>query len=726
MARRHKRLVLFTALLGAVGTLAGVLWVRQLDAVLRQRFEGRRFAVPSRVYADTALIFPGVNLAASGFFARLERLGYREVGGARELHQGDFRRGRDSVDVALRDFSYPRRPLPGRRIRLKTRQGIVTEMRDLGSDEEIFNLELEPEAVAGLYADRWQQRRLVTLAEVPPLLVNTILLTEDQRFFSHHGVDPRGIVRALFTNLWRGELDQGGSTLTQQLMKNFFLTPERRIRRKLREFALAVRAESLYDKNEILTCYLNEIYLGQSGAQAIHGVWEAAHFYFGKAPNRLTLGEVALLAGLIRGPNLYSPFRNPARARARRDTILELLAAHGVITRDEYAEAVVEPLRETPPRRARRAAPYFVDLLNRELERDYPAEVLQRDGLELFTTIDIQLQTAAEEAVAGGLAALEKAHPRLSRGPERPQAALVALRPQTGAIVAMVGGRDYASSQFNRAVDARRQPGSVFKPFVYLAAFAAGEAVPATLLDDAPFDWSYDGRTWQPHNYKDIYYGPVSARFALEHSLNAATARLAQQVGLERIRQVAVDLGLDASLAAVPSMVLGAIEASPLEIARAYAAIANQGTATEPRLLKRVVDSSGELVESRPVRATRVATAAATDQLTDVLAGVIDTGTGRGVRERGFTLPAAGKTGTTNESRDAWFAGYTPNLVAVVWVGFDRDTPLGLTGAQAALPIWTSFMDAATAGMPARAFAPPPQAQTARIKSDDDARLLAN
>jgi len=720
MTRRLQRFIFLAAFVAAAVTIAGALWLRQLDTVLRERFEGRRFAVPSRVYADTSLVFPGLQLEASGFFRRLERLGYRAVAAGVELRPGDFRRSANAVEIALRDSADPRQPV-GRRARLRTDDGIVTEMRDLGSGEEIYGLELEPEAVAGLYAGRWEQRRLVTLAEVPPLLVRAILLTEDQRFYSHHGVDPRGILRAVLTNLRHGELDQGGSTLTQQLMKNFFLTPERSLTRKLREAALALRAESLYDKNEILECYLNEIYLGQNGAQAIHGVGEAAHFYFGKAPNRLTLGEVALLAGLIRGPNLYSPFRNPERARARRDTILELLANHGVITADEYAAAAAEALRETAPRRARRTAPYFVDLLYRELERDYPAEVLYQDGLELFTTIDIQMQTAAEVAVADGLAALEKAYPRLRRGAEQPQAALVALRPQTGAIVAMVGGRDYGSSQFNRAVDARRQPGSVFKPFVYLAAFAGGEAEPSSLLDDAPFDWSYDGRTWRPHNYKEVYYGPVSARFALEHSLNAATARLAQRIGLERVRQVAVDLGLDASLPEVPSIVLGAVEASPLEIARAYAAIANQGTATEPRLLKRVVDTSGELVESRPARATRVASAAAADQLTDVLTGVIDTGTGRGVRERGFTLPAAGKTGTTNESRDAWFAGYTPNLVAVVWVGFDRDTPLGLTGAQAALPIWTSFMAAATAGSPPRAFPPPPQALTARV--DEDARL---
>jgi len=277
MTRRRKRLTLFIALLGATGALAGLRWVWHLDAVLRERFEGRRFAVPSRVYADTTLLFPGVNLESSGFFARLKRLGYREVENEQELRQGDFRRGRDSLEVALRDFSYPRRPLPGRRVRLRTRDGIVTEMRDLATDGEIYSLELEPEAVAGLYADRWQQRRLVTLAEVPPLLVRAILLTEDQRFYSHHGVDPRGILRAAFADLRRGELDQGGSTLTQQLMKNFFLTPERRFSRKIREIALALRAESLYDKNEILECYLNEIYLGQSGPQAIHGVWEAAH-----------------------------------------------------------------------------------------------------------------------------------------------------------------------------------------------------------------------------------------------------------------------------------------------------------------------------------------------------------------------------------------------------------------------------------------------------------------
>jgi penicillin-binding protein 1B len=714
MARRHKRFALLAALVGALCALAAVVWVRRLDGVLRARFEGRRFAIPSRVYADSAFVFPGLDLKDVGFFARLERLGYREVEKT-PLQKGDFRRGRDGIEIFLRDFSYPRHAVPDRRVLLRMQDGVVAEIRDLASAEEVFSLELEPELVTGLHEGRWEQRRLVTLAEVPPLLVRAILATEDQRFFAHHGIDPRGILRAAAANLLHGELEQGGSTLTQQLMKNFFLTPERSARRKIREIALALRAEALYTKNDILECYLNEIYLGQNGAQAIHGIWEASHFYFAKAPNRLSLAEVALLAGLVRGPNLYSPFRNPERARKRRDTVLGLLATNGVITREEYAAAVIAPLRQAPPRRMRRSAPYFVDLLYRELARDYSKDVLHHEGLDFFTTIDMQLQRAAEDAVANGLAALEKAHPRLSRGTERVQAALVALRPQTGAIVALVGGRDYAASQFNRAVDARRQPGSVFKPFVYLAAFEAGLASPSTTLIDEPFEWQYDRRSWRPRNYKDTYYGPVSARFALAHSLNAATAHLAQQVGLARIRQVANDLGLAVSLPEVPSMILGAFEASPLQIARAYAAIANQGTATEPRLLKRVVDPGGELIESRPAHATQVAGAEATYLLTDMLAGAIDFGTGRGVRERGFALPAAGKTGTTNESRDAWFAGFTPNLVAVVWVGFDRDDPLGLTGAQAALPIWTAFMTAATAGTPARQFAVPAGIERARI-----------
>jgi penicillin-binding protein 1B len=718
MRRLIHRFAPAAAFVLAIAAVPLAAWLNHLDGVLIEKFDGRRWALPSRIYSDSTLVYPGVDLYESGFYERLERLNYRQVE-APKLRKGDFRRGPDRIEIFMRDFSYPRRFVADRRVALELRDGTVERMHDLTSGEEIYTLELEPELITGLYDADWQQRHLVTLAEVPPILLEAILVTEDRRFFEHHGIDLRGMLRATVFNLRHGQVRQGASTLTQQLMKNFFLSTDRTLARKIQEVALALRAETLFTKNEILECYLNEIYLGQSGAQAIHGIWEASQFYFARPPHELSLAEAALLAGVIQAPNRHSPYRSAESALRRRNIVLGLLLESGAITGAEHARAIAEPLRTEGGRRVRNRAPYFVDFLRAELARDYPREMQTRDGLDFFTTLDAQWQKAAERAVAEGLESLERYFPRLRRRDAPLQAALVAMRPQTGGIVAMVGGRDYASSQFNRAVEGVRQPGSLFKPFVYLTALEDGAAgfpiTPATALLDEPFVWTYDARTWKPRNYKDVYLGRVTARRALELSLNAATARLGQQVGLERIRNMAQSLGISRPLPPYPSLILGAIEVAPIEIVRAYAAIANQGLLSAPRSLKRVADASGEVIESRPAEISRVADPEASYLLTLMLEGVLASGTGQAVRELGFTRPAAGKTGTTNRAHDAWFAGFTPNLVAAVWVGFDRDEPLGLTGAQAALPIWVDFMRGATDGYPEVSFEPPPGVTQVRI-----------
>jgi penicillin-binding protein 1B len=718
------RLALTASALIAVAAVAAalVLWLYagRLGSVVAEGLSGRRWAFPSRVYSDGFLVYPGLNLEAAGLFARLHRLGYRETG-AGPLQRGDFRRGPDDVELFPRDFERADRPRPERPVRIELNRGVVRRIVDADSGQEILSLEIEPEVIAGLFESTWEARREVSLAEIPPRLVHAILITEDRRFFSHHGVDPTGILRAMFTNVRHGGVVQGGSTLTQQLMKNFFLSEERTWRRKLKEAAMALVAERQYSKNEILDYYLNEIYLGQNGLQGIFGVWEAAEFYFARPPLRLTLGETAMLAGLIRAPNYYSPYRNPDRARRRRATVLGLMREAGIITASEQAAALQEPLRSEPPQEKGNAAPYFVDFLRHELAAVYPPQVLTSEGLAIFTTLDMQLQAAAGEAVEEGLSDLEARFPSLrGSGGARVQACLIAVRPQTGEIKAMVGGRDYGSSQFNRAVAARRQPGSVFKPFVYLAAFEAAThssdpVTPASRLLDEPFEWVYDSRTWRPSNYRQQYLGSVTVRQALEMSLNSATARLAQQVGLEPIRELAARLGIEHELPRYPSIVLGAIETSPLEIAQAYATLANQGFRAALRSSKEVVDREGQPLERRRLEVERVASPAATYLVTHILEGVLDRGTGRAARDLGFQRPAAGKTGTTNDSRDAWFAGFTPDLLTVVWVGFDEDRKLGLTGASAALPIWTKFMLRATAARPETSFLPPQGVRLVRI-----------
>jgi len=711
--------------LGTVAAVTAVvavgIYARHLEGVVVEKFTGRRWKLPSRVYSDAFLLYPGLDLEAAGLVKRLQRLNYRKVTDG-DLRKGDYRRTGAGFDLFLRDFSFPGESVPERRVRLTMTGNVLTRMEDLETGKELFSLQLEPEVITGLYDQVWEERQVVSLDAVPPLLIRAIITTEDQRFYQHHGIDPAGILRALLVNLRRGHVVQGGSTLTQQLMKNFFLSQERTLERKLREALMAVVAERHFSKGEILENYLNEIYLGQNGLQGIFGVWEASQFYFACPPEELSTAEIAMLAGLIRAPNRYSPYRDPAVAKGRRNLVLTLMLKAGDISAEEYARAVREPLRTAGIHAQRNAAPYFVDFLRQELEQEYPPEVLTSDGLRIFTSLDVQLQRMAEQAVREGLENLEKRFPRLvgKTGGERLQACLVALQPQTGEIKAMVGGRDYATSQFNRIVQARRQPGSVFKPFVYLTAFEESRGSPdpispTTVLEDAPFEWAYDAQVWSPHNYKEHYFGNVTVRQALEHSLNAATARLAHQVGIEPIRTLARRMGIVSPLPPYPSLALGALEVSPFEIARAYAVLANQGLGAVPRATRKVLDEAGEPIERRPVRLGRVISPEAAYLTTHLMEGVLDYGTGRGAREQGFTRPAAGKTGTTNDERDAWFAGFTPDLLAVVWVGFDKREPLGLTGAQAALPIWTSFMKQATAAYPQSSFLPPPGIALRRI-----------
>jgi penicillin-binding protein 1B len=429
----------------------------------------------------------------------------------------------------------------------------------------------------------------------------------------------------------------------------------------------------------------------------------------------LTVGETALIAGLIRAPNRLSPFRSVDDATKRRNVVLTKLLDDRVITRAQYESA----LRETLPHRdlvkVTNDAPFYVDFLRRELAEIYSNDELTDEGLGIFTSLDLRLQRIAERALAEGLKKLEETYSGLRRKAEDDhlEGAMIVIRPQTGEIKAMVGGRSYQKSQFNRVFQSKRQPGSVFKPFVYLAALMSSaeggkKFTPVTMLEDSPFTWSYDGQEWQPGNYNDEYFGAVTFRRALEKSMNSATARLARDVGIRRISDLAHRLGIQSPLPAVPSLSLGAAEVTPLEVAVAFATLANNGVRTRPLAVKQVMDVNGRVLEKRDVRVEKVLSPQMAFMMNYLLKGVLDRGTGELARRWGFTRPAAGKTGTTNDFKDAWFVGYTPDLLAVVWVGFDGQSKLGLSGAQAALPIWTEFMKRATAGTPVTDFVAPP------------------
>ena len=722
---------LAVATLVALAALQISLWVAALDRQLVEKFAGRRWDIPSRIYSDSLVVYASSGVPVASLLDRFSRLQYRRVDG--EIgYPGEYRASAagDRLDVHLREFAYADRTAPAAPVTMAIAGGRIADIRRIGG-EALESIELEPEVVAGIFEKVWEERRVVRLAEVPATLVRAVLAAEDRRFFEHPGVDIRGVLRALFANVRSGRVVQGGSTLTQQLIKNFFLTEARTMRRKVTEAVMAVLAERRFSKLEILETYLNEIYLGQRGAKGIHGIWEGARFYFGKEPKDLTLAETAMLAGLIRAPNLYSPTRSAERAERRRSQVLRALLDRRDIDEREYAEALLEPLPDELPTVDSSDAAYFVDFVRAELEGRYPQDALTTEGFRVFTSLEPSLQRAAERAVEDGLQRLERRHKRLAADPEDPiQAALFALAPRTGEIKAMVGGRSYRRSQFNRATHARRQPGSIFKPVVFVAAMeeeerrGGREYLLTRRIEDAPFTWSYDGQSWSPKNYRDLYHGDVTLRQALELSLNAATARLAQEVGIQRVRDTAVRLGFPEDLPALPSLVLGAFEVTPYKVAQAFAALANLGFRPEAASIRAVLDGEGNALAQNAMRADQVVSPRVAHLVTTLMQGVVDRGTAHTVRDAGITVPVAGKTGTTNEGRDAWFVGFTPDLLAVVWVGFDRKGPLGLSGAEAALPIWIEFMKEALRWRePTAPFLVPPGIQ--RVTIDPQSGHLA-
>jgi penicillin-binding protein 1B len=697
----------------AFGIVAGG-WAVDLDRIVRARFEGRVFRLPSRVYSAPAILYPGLNLKLIDLRGTLQRLGYREESAGLELQPGGYLWRHNRLQLYLRAFKHPTRPEPARQIELEVEQGQIETLRSLTTGRELGAVMLEPEIVGSYYGLNREQRELVRVEELPRHLIAAVLAVEDQRFEKHHGIDWRRVLGAFWANLRSGSIRQGGSTLTQQLVKNFFLTPERTFRRKAQEAVMALLVEARYSKREILETYLNEIYLGQRGATSVHGVGEAARFYFGKRPKDLSAADSALLAAIIQSPNGISPFRDPERARARRDLVLALMWQQGRLDTDGFERARAEPLRLAPVSIEPREAPYFLDVLRRQLPLLYDAEALTSEGLRIYSTLDLRLQQRATKALREGLAALERSYPWLKEDdPERTlQGCLVALRPQTGEILVLVGGRDYRLSQFDRCTQARRPAGSVFKPFVYIAALEPRNGEPplitlASRLDDSPLTVSTPAGPWSPENYDHEFHGEVSVREALERSLNVATARLGQEVGIERVAEVARRLGTSSDLPVVPSLAIGTADLSPIELARSYATLANGGIRPQVRSFEEVVDSDGKALERRSIAFERVLDPGVAYLGVSLLRGVVERGTARGLRRAGLAGPIAAKTGTSDEERDAWFVGFTPEFVTVVWIGFDEPGSLRLPASQVALPIWARFVMEATGGTVRGAFLPP-------------------
>lgn len=575
---------------------------------------------------------------------------------------------------------------------------------------------LEPQVISYIGSADARASSFVSLSDIPTSVQSAVLAIEDERFYKHFGLDLISIGRAAFKNLLALRFVEGGSTLTQQLAKNIFLSPKRSLSRKLMEIPTAISIERNLTKHGILELYLNEVYLGQEGSVAIHGMPEAASSFFGKRIQDLRLDESALLAGMIKAPSLLNPRRYEDRARERRDTVLKKMLELKYITEAEFKDAISKPIKTAPKQEHRRLAPYFSAALEGELSRDIDLENALRSDLAVYTGIDLGLQGCAEKAIERGIGALESAHPGLVKSDERHlESALVAIEPYSGLIRSWVGGRDFSSSQFNRVTQGVRQAGSTLKPFLYLTSLDGSLnsykiATALSVVEDKPMEFKVKGqRAWNPENYDHEYRGDVTLRYALENSLNMPALYIAERVGLPALKRTITSFELSLQeFNAVPSLALGALDTNLLRLTSAYGALANGGLYVPPRLYSKALGGGGEELSAPPIVERRVADEAATYVLTNLLQGVIDRGTGKSARSKGFAAQAAGKTGTSNDARDAWFIGYTPELSVGVWVGFDDNSRINLTGGAAAAPIWGDFMTCASQHAPSSNFIPPP------------------
>ncbi len=625
----------------------------------------------------------------------------------------------------------------------KDKQGTtrVKDIRGATSKKRYPEQALEPELITYVFDEDREKRRRVSFEELPDHLVKAVLAIEDRRFFSHPGLDPIGLVAAALRNLRSDSaIPHGGSTITQQLCKNFFLTRtdergyrtvERSYRRKAQEALLAFVLERRASKQAILELYLNGVYLGQSGSFGVNGVGEAARIYFRKDVTNLTLPESALIAGMIQSPNPYNPFRHEKRATERRNEVIRAMQDAGFIDRATMEEALSAPLLVEPPGADTADAPYFVDLVREQLGQRYDQKDLTTQNLSIYTTLDLQLQGLAQQALERGLDRVQELIKKRTTVPV--QGSLIAIEPASGKVVALVGGRSYGRSQYNRVIQARRQPGSTFKPFVYLTAFEATfddpslpPITPATVVEDAPSVFFFEDKEYIPINYEDTYHGMVTLRHALAMSMNVATVKVAEMVGYDKVAALwSKKLGIGAPIQPYPAVALGSFEATPFEMATAYNVLANGGLKVEPVTILQVADETRRVLEQhRAAVPERVVHEESAFLVTDMLHSVLDEGTAASARALGFTAEAAGKTGTTNDYRDAWFAGFTPDLLCVVWVGFDDNTPVGLSGTKAALPIWVDFMKAALGGRKPTPFPAPPEG-IVFVDIDQETGLLA-
>lgn len=687
--RKRSLFSLWRILLLALLVIAG--WCAWVDYTVRRDFNSLQWALPARIYARPVELYQGAPVNADELVAYLQRLGYQRNN--QLTGPGQYRAEGSTVTLYTRGFQFWDGQEPSVNVQVSFSGGQVSSLRPAQGSQDIYLARLEPVEIAQINPETGEDRLPIAYEDVPQALLDAVVAVEDQRFYSHFGVDPIGILRAAWANIRAGGIVQGGSTLTQQLVKNLYLNRERTLRRKIEEAVMAISLDYHFSKEQILAAYINEIYLGQDGARAIHGFALAAQHYFGRPLTELRLDELALLAALPRGASYYNPLRWPERAIQRRNVVLASMASQGLITAEqlETARAAELRVRERPVNIAR--YPAFMELVANNLARDYDSAVLRSAGLRIFTTLDIHAQSTLDEVIESSVKAVQRA----SAGSDAQlQAAVVITDANTGEVRALAGSRRPGDTGFNRALKAVRPIGSLIKPVISLAAFESGDFHLASVLSDRPLEIELDnGDFWAPKNYENTFDGDVYLSDALERSLNLATVDLGMKVGPRKVADMLEQLGHNRPVNPYPSMLLGSVDMSPIEVAQIYQTLASNGFHSPLRAVEAVTTANGEPLERYGIETHQAASATSMFQLEYAMQGVFQRGTARTAANRlERSLPLAGKTGTTNDLRDSWFAGYGSDLVGVVWLGYDDNRDSGLTGATGALRVWTEVMAA--------------------------------
>lgn len=695
-----------------------------LEQELTTKLESKKFIIPTEFYAAPPTYYPRSLIEISDVEKQLLRQNYRRREYNQRLLPGDYfianrEQCSSRLQIGLAEdhescIGWVTQETPTRavdssiQVLVIQKDHLIAKIYKGAPFTEAQEAYAEAPLIAQYVGKEPIMQKTVSLSEVPPTCLNAIMAIEDAQFLEHGGVSIKGIGRALIKNISSGRKAQGGSTITQQLVKNYFLTSERTIKRKVQEFVMSILLESRFSKDQILETYLNVIYMGQNGAFQVRGYGSAAQYYFGKTLTDLNLSECSLLAAIVNSPGLYNPFKKPANAEKRRSLVLQKMKDLAFISPEEESEAGRFPLPTTPRSLASETAPYYLDAVRKQLE----GQNINPDGLKIYTALDLDAQDVAQESLRNHLDALEKNNKYvkgLKAKNNSLEGSILAVNNKSGLVSVVVGGRNYRMTQFNRAIDGHRQIGSIMKPFVYLTALLNNTEegqpyTPLTLLKDEKFTYKYEGQAWSPDNYGKKYFGTIPMFYALKNSLNASTASLGIQVGLNKVVDVTHTMGVTSELKPLPSMTLGAFEMYPREVLQSYMTLANLGQKQNISFVRRAVNTEGKEVFVHQIHPEPTVDSAAVASLVGMMKQTILSGTAQSVIANGFTNPAAGKTGTTSDNRDAWFAGFTPFLTTVVWVGYDSNIPHKLTGSTGAVPIWTQFMKKIGTRFPAEDF----------------------